>query len=411
MKIVIVGGHLSPALAVVNALPKDAKILFIGRKYTFEGDRGTSLEYNTIKSLKIPFVSISTGRWQREFTKHTIPSLLKIPYGFIQSFFILRKFKPEVVLSFGGYLSLPVGFSSLLLRIPIVIHEQTLEAGAANRILSFFANKICISWTSSAKFFPKGKTILTGNPVRRFKIYDLRFKITDEDQKLPIIYVTGGTAGSHFINTLVEGCLKELLKEYVVIHQTGDAQEHRDFDRLNDLKDSLPLKLKARYQIIKFVEPQEVGAVLQRADLVVGRSGINTITELIFFEKPCLLIPLPYSQNNEQIKNALFLKNQGLGEILYQSKALNSNKLLQVLTKMFDNIDKYRRDFGNRHSGEEGQRRLQNQIRKLVQDDKEERFWTSSPRSSFGEGGQNDYREAAQRLVEVASYEAKLKKK
>ena len=170
MKLIIVGGHLSPALAVIEALQKDVNVLFIGRKYVFEGSKTLSLEFRTITKRKIPFVSISTGRWQRKFTRFTIPSLLKFPFGILQSFLILKKFKPDVVLSFGGYLSLPVGIAAFILRIPIVIHEQTLEAGIANKVLSIFAKTVCISWETSRKYFPKSKVILTGNPMRKFEI-------------------------------------------------------------------------------------------------------------------------------------------------------------------------------------------------------------------------------------------------
>ena len=426
MKIVIVGGHLSPAFAVIDSLPKDTKILFIGRKFALEGDKALSLEYQTITKHNIPYSVILTGRLQRVFTKHTIPSLFKTPYGFIQSFFILRNFKPDVVLSFGGYLSLPVGFSAFFLGIPIVIHEQTLEAGIANRILSFFAKKICVSWESSRKFFPREKTILTGNPVRKFQKLDneltffgrhsgnqalpepsrismlqrdagqavrrlleserprsRRPELTAEwasmtglaniDKELPILYITGGSSGSHFINTLVEGCVKELLEKFVIIHQTGDAERYRDFERLNNLRDNLPSKLEARYFLIKFVEPKDVGSYLKKAHLVVSRAGINTITELIFFKKPSLLIPLPYSQNNEQIKNALFLKSLGLGEVVYQD-SLNHKKFLEILIEMFDNIDRYK---------------ISNQA---LPD-------------------QDDKGKAAQKIVEVVKYEAKVKEK
>ena len=358
MKLAIIGGHLSPALAVINALPKDIQVLFIGRKHALEGDNALSLECKTITSLKVPYAIISTGRLQRIITRHTIPSLFKIPYGFIQSFFILRNFKPDVVLGFGGYLSLPVGLSAFILGIPLVIHEQTLEAGAANRILGFLAKRICISWDSSRKFFPKEKTVLTGNPNRishaefisaSSKILNLvrqAQSLSDNRRQVqndtkPIIYITGGSSGSHFINTLVEGCIKELLEKFIIIHQIGDAQEYHDFDRLEKLKGTLSEELKSRYVITKFIDPKDIGSVLKKADLVVSRSGINTITELIFFKRPALLIPLPYSQNNEQLKNAQFFKNEGLGEILYQSEDLMSNRFLEVLIKMYNNIDKY----------------------------------------------------------------------
>lgn len=342
MKIVIVGGHLSPALAVIDALPKDTKVLFIGRKYTFEGDRAFSLEYKTILSLKISFAPITTGRLQRKFTKYTIISLFKFPYGFIQSFFLLLNFNPDVVLGFGGYVSLPVMLAAFFLRMPIVIHEQTLEAGLSNRIIAFFAKKVCISWESSRKFFPQEKTVLTGNPIRQFRIKNLELRIKGENQNLPIIYITGGSSGSHFINVLVEDCIKKLLEKFTIIHQTGDAQEYRDFGHLKILAGTLSPQFRSRYILKKFIDPKDVGLVLQNADLVVSRSGISTITELLFFEKPSLLIPLAFSQNSEQIKNALFFKRQGLGEFVTEDP-LDSNKFLQLILEMFNNISKYKK--------------------------------------------------------------------
>ena len=341
----MIGGHLSPALSVIESLPKDTELLFVGRKHSFEGDRALSLEYKTIHSLKIRFCEITSGRLQRKFTRYSISSLLKFPIGIIQSFFILRKFKPDVVLGFGGYVSLAVTLCAFLMRIPVVIHEQTLEAGFSNKIISIFAKKVCISWDSSRKYFPKEKTILTGNPIRKFPISNpstssgqvFQFPI---DKKLPIIYVTGGSSGSHFINKLVEGCIKELLEKFVVIHQTGDS-EFGDFDRLKNLRESFDSSLRARYVLRKFVEPSNIGSILKSCDLVVSRAGINTITELIYFEKPGVLIPLPFSQGNEQLKNARFLESHKLGKVILQSE-IDSKKLYNEVVLMAGDIEKYK---------------------------------------------------------------------
>ncbi len=338
MKIVIIGGHLSPALSIIEKLSKTSQVLFMGRKCVFEGDKTLSLEYKTIQFLKIPFVNLITGRLQRKFTKHTVPSLLKLPYGLIQSILTLKKFQPDIVLSFGGYLSFPVVLSAFLLRIPVVIHEQTLEAGLANKILSIFANKICISWETSRKFFPKEKVVLTGNPVRQFSIFNFQFSIPKNG--LPMIYITGGSSGSHFINTLIEKNLEKLLTKFILIHQTGVAKEYQDFDRLQKIKNSLRSDLKARYILTKFIEPEEVGSILKKADIVISRSGINTLTELIFFGVPSLLIPLPFSQRQEQLKNALFLKAKGCAEIFEQKD--DRRVFLSKLFAMFGNINKYR---------------------------------------------------------------------
>jgi len=341
MKIVLVGGHLSPALAILEALSSGTKVLFIGRKYALEGDSALSLEYKTIVSLKIPFVALNTGRLQRKLTKYTIPSLVKLPFGVIKSFLTLIKFRPDVVVGFGGYVSIPVIFSAFLLRIPIIIHEQTMEAGFANRLISRLATKICISWDSSRKYFPKNKVVFTGNPIRKFSIFNFQFSI--KNKNLPTIYVTGGSSGSHFINILIEGCARQLLGTYNLIHQTGDAKEFGDFERLNILKNGFPNEFKDRYVLQKFIEPKMVGSILTNADLIVGRSGANTLTEIVYFEKPSLLIPLPFSQNDEQLKNAKFLENIGLGKVL-QQKELDSKKLFQEIVLMLQNIKNYKVD-------------------------------------------------------------------
>src|SRR6185437_3796515 len=139
----------------------------VGREYAFEGDSALSLEYQTAKRLGLAFEPLTTGRIQRKFTKHTFGSLAKIPVGLTQAKKIITRFQPDIVLSFGGYVSVPVVLAAAANRVPIVIHEQTLQAGLANKIASRFAAKICISWEESAKYFPKNKIVLTGNPLRK----------------------------------------------------------------------------------------------------------------------------------------------------------------------------------------------------------------------------------------------------
>lgn len=339
MKIVLIGGHLAPALSVLEALPKNTQVLFIGRKYPLEGDSALSLEYKTITSLNVPFVGLNTGRLQRKMTRFTLFSLLKLPFGIIKSFLILIKFKPDVVMGFGGYVSIPVIFCASTLGIPVVIHEQTMEVGFANRIVSLFAKKICISWESSRKYFPGNKVVLTGNPIRKFPISNSKFSIFSN--KLPIIYITGGSSGSHFINVLMEKIIEELLGKYNIIHQVGDAQKYRDFDRLRQLRESLPEELRDNYILEKLIDPAQIGDLLNSSSLVISRSGVNTVSELIYFEKPAILFPLPFAQKDEQLKNAKFLEKVGLGIVLYQEKA-NEKQLLKTINLMFRNIDNYK---------------------------------------------------------------------
>jgi len=338
MKIVIIGGHLTPALAVIEKLPKDAEILYIGRKYAIEGDSAVSLEYETITKKRIPFALLKTGRLQRSFTLRTIPSLAKIPYGFSQSLLILGKFRPEVVVGFGGYVSLPVILAAKVLKIPIVIHEQTLEAGAANQFLSRFADKVCISFETSGKSFPKEKTILTGNPVRNTILHPTKkFDFPAGE----MIFVTGGSIGAHFINTLIKECLTKLLDNFVIVHQTGDSHEFKDFEKLSILKEGLNNNKREKYILAKFFSPSEIGAVLRNASLVVSRAGINTVSELVVLEKPAYLVPIPFSQRDEQLKNAMFIKQLGLGEVGGQ-KSLTPDVFFDQIIKMMGKIESYK---------------------------------------------------------------------
>jgi len=337
MKVAIIGGHLSPALAVLEKLT-DEEVFFIGRKYTFEGDKTLSFEYQQISKLKIPFFAITPSRFQRKFTRYTISSISKFPIGLAQSLRVLRKIKPDIVLGFGGYVSMPVVISAFILKIPIVIHEQTLEAGFANKLASKFAKKICISWKSSSKFFPKEKTVLTGNPLRK-DILDIS-KSKRIENKTPTIYITGGNSGSHFINVLIENSLSKLLKNYSIIHQTGDSK-YKDYKRLKEKKEKLSNDLSNNYEVVKFFLPKVAAEAINNADLVIGRAGINTVTELIYLKKPALLIPLISSQKNEQLKNSMFLKSLGLGEFIEQN-GLNENIFYSTVENMIKNIESYR---------------------------------------------------------------------
>ncbi len=346
MKILIVGGHFTPALSVIEELPKDAEVVYVGRKHALEGDKAISLEYETINKMGIPFIELKTGRFQRSFTRHAVPSLGRVPLGLTRGFFILRKEKPDVVLAFGGYLSWPMIIGASLLKIPTVIHEQTLTAGAANRFLAKFADKICISFESSKKYFPKEKTVLTGNPIRHAIQHPS--KKLEVSKELPLVYITGGSLGSHFINSLVGENLSNLLEKFIVVHQVGASEEFRDYEKLSILKEGVNNDKRQRYTLSKFFSPQETGAIMKAASVVVARSGINTVSELIVLQKPALLIPIPKTSANEQMENAIFFEKSGLGEVIEQ-KDLNPGVFLDKLNRMVKNIDKYKLNSSKSH--------------------------------------------------------------
>ncbi len=335
MKVLITGGHISPAIAVIEKL-KDEKVFYAGRKYTFEGDKAISLEYQEITKMGIPFFEISTARLQRRFTRHTLISLLKLPAGFFSAYKIIKKVKPDVILAFGSYVSIPVGITGKILNVPLVIHEQTFDAGYSNKMLSRFADKICISWKSSEKYFPKDKIVLTGNPLREEVINASRIK-----PEKNLLYVTGGSAGSHFINFLVECSIEKLLQKFTVVHQTGASQKYSDFEKLMKKKNESKNRSFLKYKPYKFLNPDDAAKMMAKATIVVGRSGINTVSELIYLKKPALLIPLPFAQHQEQLKNAEFIKSLGLAEDLNED-VLSPKKFTETLLEMYKNINTYR---------------------------------------------------------------------
>lgn len=350
MKVLITGTHLTPALAVIEELKAypDIDIVYIGRKYTIEGDRAPSAESQILPSLGVKFIHLVAGRLRRFLSWGTLTSLAKVPVGFIQAFYLVAYERPQVVLSFGGYIGLPVVVAGWLLSIPIIVHEQTLVSGLANKISAFFANKIAVSFDPDLigiRFnrigvdhsypFDKNKIVLTGNPLRQEILYPQ--KLTKDYQQivavakennLPVILVTGGNQGSHVINVTVEQCLDQLLKMACLVHQTGDSS-FSDYERLAK-------KETDRYLVKKFIGLR-IGAVMKNVDLVICRSGANTLLELAYFRVPAITIPLPYLYQNEQLTNARFYEQLGLCQVIPQSQ-LTANRLLDEVSQAIKHL-------------------------------------------------------------------------
>lgn len=342
MKIIITGTHFTTALAVIEEFKKyqEVEIIYVGRKTTMEGETSKSVESEIVPKYGIKFIPIIAGRLQKSFTLYTIPSLLKLPIGFIQAFFIILKEKPNVILSFGGYVSVPVVIAGWLFSIPIIIHGQTLVTGLATKLGSWFADKVAVSFKESG-LYKSGEVILTGNPIRkeiREKSLCVNVKHLPgvikkvQKQGLPVVLVTGGNQGSHVINLAIEGCLERLLKVSCVIHQTGDSK-FKDFERLKNLEND-------KYKVYKWID--NMGDILRSVDLVIGRAGINILSELAYLGKPALVIPIPYLYQDEQQKNAKFFEKLGLVRILLQSK-LSEKSLLENIKSMIKNLDKLNR--------------------------------------------------------------------
>jgi UDP-N-acetylglucosamine--N-acetylmuramyl-(pentapeptide) pyrophosphoryl-undecaprenol N-acetylglucosamine transferase len=142
--------------------------------------------------------------------------------------------------------------------------------------------------------------------------------------------------------------LSKLLDKYLIVHQTGAAEEFKDFEKLSILKDGVNNDKRKRYTLSRFFSPQDTGSIIKSASLIVSRAGINTVSELIVLNKPALLIPIPKTSGNEQLENAEFLKNLGLGEV-YEQKELTAEKFLNAINDIMDNLDRYKLNSGKKH--------------------------------------------------------------
>jgi len=340
--VLVTGGHPAPAIAIVDYIVKNKKtikVCFVGRKYSNFFDKSISFEYKELMG-KVDFINLETGRFVNKNLIEIIFQTALFLFGLSKSFFIILKYKPKVVLSFGGYIAIPIAFCAYVFRIPIVTHEQTITPGLANRILGLMATKVLTSFLETDKFFNCKKTVHTGNPYR-IELSTKPFKYTffSTDNKFKKIYITGGSLGSHAINVHIENILLKLLASYEVVHQCGNVYEYNDFQRLSEFRNKLPYDLKKRYFVKSHFTTNEVFYLYKNADLIISRSGANTFFELIQFQKPSVLIPLPSSAFNEQYNQALILKEYGCAEIFLQNNL--SNKLLELINAIFRNSTKY----------------------------------------------------------------------
>lgn len=342
-KILVTGGgtsgHISPALALIQILREQdpsIEFLYIGSRH--------GLEQKLVEAARIPFTSIQTGKLRRYLSFENLIDQFRIPLGIVQSLGIVRRFKPDVVLATGGYVAVPPVIAAGILKRPVVIHEQTAQIGLANRINARFATKIALSWERSLNSLPekfRSKAWVAGNPLRP-QIFGgqaekavAAFQLSDE--ALPVLYITGGSLGARVINRAVEAALPELLTMVRVIHQCGEQanQAEQDYDRLVAAADKLPPELKRRYALSKFIR-DELKDVFALTDLVLGRAGAGTVTELCALGKPAIYVPLVPTGGDEQTKNAQMCVERGAAVIIKQGELAAETLLAQLKELLAD---------------------------------------------------------------------------
>ncbi|MFF1378733.1 glycosyltransferase [Streptomyces sp. NPDC058308] len=315
------GGHTYPGLTAVRTLqnrltaagrpPLD--VLWIG---TADG-----LEARVAPEEGIAFAEVATGKIRRSKNPLKLASpanvrdMARVPLGVAQARKLVADFHPDVVLATGGYVAVPGGLAARLCRRPLVLHEQTVRLGLANRKLAGAATRIAVSSESTLALLPetaRHTAVVTGNPVRPEVFSGQADKAIETlglqafDRRLPTVYVTGGAQGSQQINDVVVDSLPWLLERANVIHQCG--RDH--LGALRQRTAGLSSELAARHYLTEFVGP-ELPDVLDLADVVVSRSGAGTIAEMTALGKAAVFVPLATSAGNEQVHNARHLADSG----------------------------------------------------------------------------------------------------
>lgn len=306
------GGPVTPLLAVAREIYNrnhDVSFVFVGTHFGPE----ELLVAETSKIFSIKFIPILAGKFRRYFSWRNFTDFFNIGGAFFQCLIILKKEKPGLVMSAGAFVSVPLVFAAKLLHIPILIHQQDVRPGLANRLMAPFANKISVTFEESLKVYGP-KAVLTGNP---YSIPDLPskeeiFKEYDLDLSRPLILIYGGGTGATALNEFVKSNLLELLKVTQIVHLSGKG-------KMIDLK-------KIGYCPLEFLANKKLLAVMSASDLVVSRAGLGSITDLSALHKPGILVPMPKTHQED---NALACQNKGAAIYLNQSD-LNEKLIITI---------------------------------------------------------------------------------
>lgn len=303
------GGHIYPGLAVVDALKEkiDCRIIWIG------SDKGMDASI-VKKGGDIVFFGVPSGKLRRYVSLQNVLDVFKIIAGFFAARKILKREKPSLLFSKGGFVSAPPVVAAFSLNIPVFTHESDFSPGLATRINSRFSKRIFTAYQDTVSQFPAAyhrKITVTGNPVRDvFRTADKKrgraFLGVDDRER--ILLVLGGSQGAKEINDLVREHLDELTKYYVVVHQTGQAE--------------WDTPASERYKPYRYIE-EDMPHVLAATELAVGRSGAGTVWECAAAGKPMALIPLRGSgTRGDQVENARFFERAGAAIVVNETRRL-----------------------------------------------------------------------------------------
>lgn len=328
--IIVTGNHHTPAIELIKQLKTDKqyhwRIVYIGH---FHPATAGHIQKTIISKLQTEFHQLESGKFNRYSLFKTITGLPQTLKAIKTANTLIKKTQPHLVISFGGYVSVPVVIASCLQHIPTITHEQTLTLSLSTVVNGFFVTKIALSFPppshSIAKLF-HSKITTTGNLLRS-QIYQ---KTTASFSQLkiknkPLIYITGGSQGALTINQNILPLLTQLSKKFTIIHQTGKTHLTAIKKQTGQLKNYYPTD---------YIGLDDIGWVLNTALIIISRAGANTSQEIVRLKKKAILVPLPHTQQNEQDKNALWVKKNLPATIIIKQKQLTPSLLLHNIHQL-----------------------------------------------------------------------------
>lgn len=317
-------GHVTPNIALIPGLKE------LGYEISYIGSYN-GIEKSLIEAEGIPYYGISTGKLRRYIDPKNLSDPFRVVKGIFEARKLMKKIRPDIVFSKGGFVAVPVVLAAKHCRIPVIIHESDMTPGLANKICIPYASKVCCNFPETLSSLPEGKAVVTGTPIRK----ELRegsaergCSFTGLSQDKPVILVMGGSLGSVNVNNHVREALPELLKQYQVVHLCGKGNLDHSLDHTDGYR---------QYEYIK----EELPDLFAMADLIISRAGANAICEISTLAIPNLLIPLSANASRgDQILNARSFEKQGYSEVI-EEENLTKDTLLSAVQKLHDNRDIY----------------------------------------------------------------------
>ncbi len=327
-RIVLTGGgtagHVTPNIALLPSLKKaNYKIFYIG---SYQG-----IERKLIEEQGIPYYGISSGKLRRYLDIKNFTDPFRVLKGYYEAKKLLKRLKPDIIFSKGGFVSVPVVFAAKHCHIPVIIHESDMTPGLANKLAIPLATKVCCNFPETVQQLPKGKAVLSGSPIRAELMKGIRLSglsFAGLSDKKPVICIMGGSQGSKAINQAVRSILPKLLTTYQIIHLCGKGN-------IDNSLISTPGY--AQFEYVK----NELKDIFAASDLIISRAGANAICEILTLRKPNILIPLSTAASRgDQLLNAASYEKQGFSKVLQEEK-LTDKTLLSAVHEVYANRKSY----------------------------------------------------------------------